>query len=114
MKFPKKVWVGPYKYKIRKGHLVEDAYGVTDNKLRTIRISYDALGDKDLRTTLLHEIEHAILSVSGYSWRWIEPGQVLPRPADSEENYIRQTEAIRFQVLTDPRNRVVWDYILQR
>lgn len=61
-------------------------------------------------STLLHEILHS-------TWAYCaQPIKMLPETGGNltEEVMVRNLEQTLFPILTDPRNRAVWNFILDR
>jgi hypothetical protein len=67
MKLPTSVKIAGQRIKIKKGKL-EDAYGQYEHEGRVIWISNTLKGDREIITTLRHEILEASLLISGVGW----------------------------------------------
>lgn len=67
MKLPRSVRIAGQSIKIKKGKL-EDAYGQYEHDSRVIWISNTLKDDREILTTLRHEILEASLLISGVGW----------------------------------------------
>jgi hypothetical protein len=67
MKLPRSVKIAGQSIKIKKGKL-EDAYGQYEHDNRVIWISNTLKDDREILTTLRHEILEASLLISGVGW----------------------------------------------
>jgi len=67
MKLPRIVKIAGQSVKIKRGKL-EDAYGQYEHDDRTIWISNTIKDDREILTTLRHEILEASLLISGVGW----------------------------------------------
>jgi hypothetical protein len=67
MKLPRSVKIAGQSIKIKKGKL-EDAYGQYEHDSRVIWISNTLKDDREILTTLRHEILEASLLISGVGW----------------------------------------------
>jgi len=67
MKLPTSVKIAGQRIKIKKGKL-EDAYGQYEHESRVIWISNTLKDDREILTTLRHEILEASLLISGVGW----------------------------------------------
>jgi len=67
MKLPRSVKIAGQSIKIKKGKL-EDAFGQYEHDNRVIWISNTLKDDREILTTLRHEILEASLLISGVGW----------------------------------------------
>lgn len=105
---PTTVKVGPYDWTIVPDHemaQVDEVWGTTLIPSHQIRLDPQAPPAR-LRATLLHEVLHVVMNVSGLSFRFNDKEDRV-----NEESVVREVSTLLYQVIRDNPDLV--EYLLE-